>query len=130
MNILDWEWIPNKSIGIFFFETKVQLSLLPFAFTKVNLEDEIESWSIYEIVEDKTRFSVEQGVLTSVECCTNFIYKGKNLINMPTDEAVAIIGKPFSIVDNWIGGAEYLCKELGIIIWDEEGRVESISVSI
>lgn len=125
----NWEWVPNKSIGYFQFGQKIDLNVLPFKCKKVKSVSNDEEWCTYEIVDDKSRFSVTEGILISVECVNRFVYMGKNLIGLAYHELVGLFDKKLTIEDTWENGKEISCDELGIIIWVENDLVESISVS-
>ncbi|MBU2714433.1 hypothetical protein [Zooshikella harenae] len=126
---INWIWVPNKSIGCFYFDQKIDVKSLPFQCEEVKSSDESGEWSTFEIIGDASRFSVENNILISVECVNNFVYKGINLIGISLENFLDLFDDEFVTVDNWDDGKELCCRELGIIVWIEEGLVESISVS-
>lgn len=126
---MNFEWVPNISIGDFYFDKYIDIKLLPFDVKKVKSETSEEPWSCYEIIGSQTRFSVEEGVLVSVECSEQFIYEKINLIGLNHSQLLKVIDKDLALENDWGEEKEYSCDDLGILIWENDDVVESISVS-
>ncbi len=122
-------WVPNISIGDFYFDKAIDIKLLPFDVKKIKSASTEEPWCRYEIIGSRTRFSIENGELISVECTEQFIYKKINLIGLKHTEVLKIFDKYLVLEGDWGEEKEYSCDELSILIWESDDVVESISVS-
>lgn len=129
MSLLVWEWVPNISVGSLFFEKKININELSYNVIEIEKPNDEEPWFTYEILDDKTRFYVSNGVLNSVECLMNFTYKGCNLIGMKTNEVINLVDCKCYIADKWENGSEVSCDDLNVIFWEESGLISSVSVS-
>ena len=125
-----WKFEPNKSIGCLYFDSRIDLEQLPFKWRLLSAPSNDEEWSTYEVIKDRTRFYIENGILTSVECSSNFYYKDKNIIGLKESHLKNIFGDEF-VVDSSceLDESEISYDKLSMIVWTEKGIVKSISVS-
>lgn len=120
-----WEWVPGRSIGPLRFGEALEAASLPFAVRLVDREDEMTT---FEVLEDGSRIATEDGIVVFVECVTSCVLRERNLVGMPPSEAQRWIGGSWTVADENPLGRQLDCEELGITLWEEEGRVESVTM--
>ncbi len=123
-----WIWKPKVSIGNMIFGNKISLPELPFEALLVD-KYESENYMVYEVKKERIRFAIENNILVSVECFGSVIYNGNELIGIDFD----LVSKLFDISKCTVTfhegfGREIICEELAAIFWEEDGKLESISM--
>lgn len=122
-------WMPKISFGPLRFDAKLDVENLPFS---IVLVDEYDNQKIFQADKVGLRFTVEEGVLVSVESYLSVNLGGTEIVGMDFDalkiflriggkECVERYHEPF--------GRELECPHLGAIFWEEDGRLESVSMS-
>ena len=89
------------------------------------------NWVTFEFPDCETRVYSVDGLVTSVGCYDNCIYKGKDLFGMTLSELRNHLGKE-TLIDELRGkGAAVEYEELDILVWldEEDGRVDSVNCS-
>ncbi len=123
---MKWEWKPNVSVGLFTLGEPVVVSKLPF---EARLVDDYGDQCVFELRDEKVRFSVESDVVISVELFGSVYYKEVELIGLEIGGLGNVI-----CMDNCLKkfhdgfGVQVTCDDLGAVFWGESGRVESITV--
>lgn len=123
------DWTPGIACGSFVFGaefTEAQRAEL----TLLEPSCEGADWQTYSVGEDTARVSVEDGLITSLECWTSVRYRGHELIGVSIDALCQRLGPDLHMTESSEDGYKtYEAPSLGLTAWVEGERVESVTMS-
>lgn len=131
MNKQRWIWEPNRSIGPFVFGEPIPEDFYGFEYRIIPRgESDEETEQTFDLIEEGIWISTDFGLVESLETSQEIIYKGVDLIGMKTEDAAAFIGGDWEIEINTLGERMFNNDKLNIMLWEEDGVVDSAAVSM
>jgi len=126
---MNWDWTPGIRIGPFVFGAPLP-RLEDVALTLLEPDCEGADWQTYRVGDEEARVSVEDGVVTAVECMRSLRYLGhRELLGSSPKAAEVLLGEVLVRAKDWSDGtAMYQAESLGLTLWVEDDRVESATV--
>jgi hypothetical protein len=92
----------------------------------VLLHREDDGDETFECIGDKAKIHTSNGHIRSIECWEYFNFYGENIVKCDFISVLSLISSKYG---PWIQGdsrAEF--EQLGFWVWEEEGRVDSITL--
>jgi hypothetical protein len=131
---LIWDWTPFYRVGVFKFgenikEYKTKFDLIEDYESSVDTYDGIENQSFrMKAFSNLVEIDTANGVIESVSCTHEFIYKNKNVIGMNLlklmnlmGHEISKIGEKYQIGDEMQFTVEY--DKLGVMFWVNEENI-------
>jgi hypothetical protein len=132
MNTIDeaqitWDWKSKSSIGPIKLGEPATETIYKYSLPIIQEYSDSEE-DVYEFP-DETTIRVEDGLISSISCKSNFIYRGTNLIGLSIEEIRALLGNEYIVDDDF---EEQICLEFdeySLMIWlsKQTKKVESVS---
>lgn len=127
-----WNWEPLKSVSVFRFNDEIKKYEESCRLVEdPDMYSETVGLVSYDVPNHNVRIDVEKGLIVTVSCDEELLYKGQNLIGMDQDKAIKLIGHPPEKVGESliIGDKEQFTLEfdsLGLMLWvNESGKIVS-----
>ena len=84
---------------------------------------------MFAVGDEEARLAIEDGRVTSIECFTSLLFEGNELIGAKiTEVSKWLPGSLMLAVDYKDGSQRWEADELGLMIWTEDGFVESVAI--
>ncbi|UMY65276.1 MULTISPECIES: hypothetical protein [unclassified Flavobacterium] len=126
-------FVPFEQVGEFKLGTPINDYLKSFSFT-FSEKDTITEWETYELQEEGLELYVENGLIVSICCRDECIYKGRNMIGMGIDEFLSAFSVHSSSsnkihLDDDESQFVYDIDEMGLQVWSRNGRIVTAIVN-
>lgn len=125
---MNWNWIPNISLGNFEFGEIIDVESIGYNLTFFYLSDDSLERSYLLQGEGSSITLGKNNTFVDMECNNICYLEGDNLIKIKVKEALRKIKKIKSNLSLEITPDYIAIDELGVMIWTENGFVESIVV--
>jgi len=127
------EWVPLKRVANFMFGSAVDPYVTDGYLMALPDEDGV-GWRAYGVRGRDMRVYAEDGEIISIACSDECCLKGRNLIGLPIEDAIEVIGTPPSSEpeQQWIIHERqtiYYFDEMEAMLWVHRGVVVSITCS-
>jgi len=124
--VIDWTWTgPGRLEPDVLGE---EPGKLPLAAAVVRMEDDDRGprSSAYRIGDEETYLFAEDGRITHVEFSDRLMIAGRDVIDAPEEEIIALVAARCGSPERGDGHVEW--RECGLTMWFEDGLVESVMV--
>jgi hypothetical protein len=125
---MNWDWIPCVMVGEFKFGESFEPKKYSADIVPLGPPFEGAEWESYRVGDKDAHVSVQDGVITSVECWNSIRFNGTEILGLSEGDIPRILGFVPQEKDRWPGGMQLNIEHLGITLWIEEGYVESATV--
>jgi len=125
---------PRTRVGDFEFNCLIESVISQFEFSHYTPKG--EDYEVYEIEGHKTSIYVEEGLITSINCKEECLYKGRNMIGMEIDDFLNYYGwepddepDELDFEEDDIPQYVYDFDEPDLQVWTKDGIIVTVIAS-